>query len=245
MLRRGKRAAETLCFDYHRQNNVDIRVARIYNTYGPGMHPYDGRVVSNFLVQAINGEDITVYGEGAQTRSFCFVDDLIDGLIKLMNQEETIGPVNIGNPGEFTIKQLAELAIKTTKVPPPLRPTHPARLVALLRPRLAPSSPRATYSHPFLRLVAAPPWSVRFLSRSQSPRSSTCRRPEMTRSSASPTSPRPSSFQLPKVPLEQGIVKAAEYFASLDLKRFKDPTKHTAHKNTEELEKPGKKQRTK
>ena len=130
----GKRSAETLCFDYHRQNNVDIRVARIFNTYGPGMHPYDGRVVSNFLVQAINGEDITVYGEGSQTRSFCFVDDLVDGLIRLMNQEETIGPVNIvtlpckqgpchrlrfgsreqGNPGEFTIKQLAELAIKTT-----------------------------------------------------------------------------------------------------------------------------------
>ena len=110
----GKRAAETLFFDYHRQNNVDIRVARIFNTYGPGMHPYDGRVTSNFLVQAINNEDITCYGDGSQTRSFCYVDDLIDGLIRLMNQEETIGPVNIGNPGEFTIKQLAELAIKTT-----------------------------------------------------------------------------------------------------------------------------------
>jgi UDP-glucuronate decarboxylase len=110
----GKRAAETLCFDYNRQNGVDIRVARIFNTYGPGMHPFDGRVTSNFLVQAINGEDITVYGKGDQTRSFCYVDDLIDGLIRLMNQDKTIGPVNIGNPGEFTIKQLAELAIKTT-----------------------------------------------------------------------------------------------------------------------------------
>ena len=110
----GKRAAETLCFDYHRQNGVDIRVARIFNTYGPGMHPYDGRVVSNFVVQAIKGDDITVYGEGAQTRSFCYVDDLVDGLIRLMNQEKTVGPVNIGNPTEFTIKQLADLAIKQT-----------------------------------------------------------------------------------------------------------------------------------
>ena len=104
----GKRAAETLCFDYHRQNGVDIRIARIFNTYGPGMHPYDGRVVSNFIVQAIKGEDITVYGEGQQTRAFCYVDDLVDGLIRLMNQEHTIGPVNIGNPGEFTMTELAE-----------------------------------------------------------------------------------------------------------------------------------------
>ncbi len=111
----GKRAAETLCFDYHRQNGVDVRVARIFNTYGPGMHPYDGRVVSNFVVQALNGENITIYGEGQQTRSFCYVSDLVDGLIRLMNQEETIGPVNLGNPREFTIKQLAELAIKAPR----------------------------------------------------------------------------------------------------------------------------------
>ncbi len=111
----GKRAAETLCFDYHRQNGVDIRVVRIFNTYGPGMHPYDGRVVSNFIVQALNGEDITIYGDGSQTRSFCFVDDLVEAIIRMMNQEETIGPVNIGNPCEFTIKQLAELAVKETK----------------------------------------------------------------------------------------------------------------------------------
>jgi len=102
----GKRAAETLFFDYHRQNNVDIRVARIFNTYGPGMHPYDGRVTSNFIMQAINGEDITIYGDGSQTRSFCFVNDLVDGLFKLMDQETTVGPVNIGNPNGMFIKQI-------------------------------------------------------------------------------------------------------------------------------------------
>ena len=95
----GKRAAETLCFDYHRMNAVDIRVARIFNTYGPGMHPYDGRVVSNFVVQAIKGEDITVYGEGSQTRSFCYVDDLVDGLIKLMNQVSQGLGVGVGGWG--------------------------------------------------------------------------------------------------------------------------------------------------
>ena len=191
----GKRAAETLFFDYHRQNGVDIRVARIFNTYGPGMHPYDGRVVSNFIVQAIKGEDITVYGEGQQTRAFCYVDDLVDGLIKLMNQEETIGPVNIGNPGEFTIKQLAELAIKTTK--------SKSKIIHLPLPGDDPKQrkPDITKAKKFLG------WE-------------------------------------PKVPLEQGIVKAAEYFGSLDLKRFKDPTKHTAHKNTEEVEKSSKKRKT-
>jgi len=110
----GKRAAETLFFDYHRQNNVDIRVARIFNTYVPGMHPYDGRVVSNFIMQALAGTDITIYGDGSQTRSFCFVDDLVKGLFALMDQEETVGPINIGNPNEFTIKQLAELTIELT-----------------------------------------------------------------------------------------------------------------------------------
>merc|ERR1712196_317404 len=108
----GKRVAETLCFDYLRSNNVDIRVARIFNTYGPGMHPYDGRVVSNFIVQALRGEDITIYGDGSQTRSFCYVQDLINGLIRFMNQDECIGPMNIGNPNEFTIKELAEKTIK-------------------------------------------------------------------------------------------------------------------------------------
>jgi len=188
----GKRAAETLCFDYHRQNGVDIRVARIFNTYGPGMHPYDGRVVSNFLVQAINGEDITVYGEGEQTRSFCFVDDLVDGLIRLMNQENTIGPVNIGNPGEFTIKELAELAIKTTK--------SSSKIIYLPLPGDDPKQrkPDITKAGKFLG------WE-------------------------------------PKIPLEEGIVKAAESFASLDLTRFKKPTKHTAHLNTEQIEESAKK----
>jgi UDP-glucuronate decarboxylase len=108
----GKRCAETLFFDYHRENKVDIRVVRIFNTYGPRMHEADGRVVSNFIVQALRGEDITVYGEGLQTRSFCYVDDLIEGFVRLMGQTETVGPVNLGNPGEFTMMQLAELTLK-------------------------------------------------------------------------------------------------------------------------------------
>ena len=110
----GKRCAETLFFDYHREKNVDIRVARIFNTYGPRMLPDDGRVVSNFIVQAIKGEDLTIYGDGKQTRSFCYVDELIDGLIKLMNHPDCIGPVNIGNPGEFTILELADTVIQKT-----------------------------------------------------------------------------------------------------------------------------------
>jgi UDP-glucuronate decarboxylase len=110
----GKRCAETLFFDYHRQNNVDIRVIRIFNTYGPRMRPDDGRVVSNFIVQALRGEDITVYGDGKQTRSFCYVDDLIEAMIRMMNQEKTIGPVNTGNPNEFTILELAEKVIELT-----------------------------------------------------------------------------------------------------------------------------------
>jgi UDP-glucuronate decarboxylase len=108
----GKRCAETLFFDYHRQNNLDIRVIRIFNTYGPRMRPDDGRVVSNFIIQAQSGEDITVYGDGKQTRSFCYVDDLIEVMIRMMNQEEIIGPVNTGNPNEFTILELAEKVIK-------------------------------------------------------------------------------------------------------------------------------------
>jgi UDP-glucuronate decarboxylase len=110
----GKRVAETLFFDYHRQNNVDIRVMRIFNTYGPRMHPNDGRVVSNFIVQALRGENLTLYGDGSQTRSFCYVDDLIEGMYRLMNKENFVGPVNIGNPGEFTIKELAEHVVKLT-----------------------------------------------------------------------------------------------------------------------------------
>ena len=108
----GKRAAETLFFDYHREHKVDIRVVRIFNTYGPRMHENDGRVVSNFIVQALRGENLTVYGDGTQTRSFCYVDDLIEGFIRFMAQTETVGPMNLGNPGEFTMLQLAELTIK-------------------------------------------------------------------------------------------------------------------------------------
>ena len=110
----GKRCAETLFFDYHRQNNVDIRVMRIFNTYGPRMDPKDGRVVSNFIVQALAGDPITVYGKGCQTRSFCYVDDLLEGMIRLMNHESLLGPVNIGNPGEFTILELAQKVIEKT-----------------------------------------------------------------------------------------------------------------------------------
>jgi len=111
----GKRAAETLFINYHKQNNIRIKIMRIFNTYGPRMHPNDGRVVSNFIVQAILGNDITIYGNGSQTRSFCYVDDLIDGMVRLMNsREEFIGPVNIGNPNEFTIAELAEMIIQLT-----------------------------------------------------------------------------------------------------------------------------------
>jgi UDP-glucuronate decarboxylase len=110
----GKRCAETLFFDYHRQNKVDIRVVRIFNTYGPRMLADDGRVVSNFIVQALKGEDITIYGAGQQTRSFCYVDDLIEGFVRLMQQEQVVGPMNIGNPGEFTILELAEKVIALT-----------------------------------------------------------------------------------------------------------------------------------
>ena len=111
----GKRCAETLFFDYYRQHKLDIKVARIFNTYGPRMHPNDGRVVSNFVMQALTGEPITIYGDGSQTRSFCYVDDLVEGLIRLMDSAEGFtGPVNLGNPREFTIKQLAELAIEMT-----------------------------------------------------------------------------------------------------------------------------------
>jgi UDP-glucuronate decarboxylase len=112
----GKRCAETLFFDYYRQRNLQIKVARIFNTYGPRMHPNDGRVVSNFIMQALRGEDITIYGEGNQTRSFCYVDDLVRGLMSLMATEDNFtGPVNIGNPNEFTIKELALEVIKLTE----------------------------------------------------------------------------------------------------------------------------------
>ena len=111
----GKRAAETLFFDYHRQHNLDIKVVRLFNTYGPRMHPHDGRVVSNFIVSALTGQPITVYGDGSQTRSFQYIDDLIDGLVKMMaSGHEVTGPINLGNPGEFTIAELADMVISQT-----------------------------------------------------------------------------------------------------------------------------------
>jgi UDP-glucuronate decarboxylase len=111
----GKRAAETLFMDYNRQNKVDVKIVRIFNTYGPRMHPYDGRVVSNFIRQALAGEDITIFGDGSQTRSFCYRDDLVEAIIRMMNSPAGfVGPVNIGNPGEFTIRELAELVIEMT-----------------------------------------------------------------------------------------------------------------------------------
>ncbi len=112
----GKRCAETLCFDYNRQNDVNIKVVRIFNTYGPRMHPNDGRVISNFVVRALAGDDITVYGDGNQTRSFCYVDDMIEGLIRMMaKSDEFTGPVNLGNPGEYTILELAEEIVRLTE----------------------------------------------------------------------------------------------------------------------------------
>jgi len=112
----GKRAAETLFFDYHRQHNLDIKVVRLFNTYGPRMHPQDGRVVSNFIMSALTGRPLTVYGEGEQTRSFCYVSDLIDGLVAMMNSgRDVTGPINLGNPGEFTIGELANIVIEKTK----------------------------------------------------------------------------------------------------------------------------------
>ncbi len=129
----GKWAAETLFFDYHRQHNLKIKVVRLFNTYGPRMHPHDGRVVSNFVVSALTGKPITIYGEGQQTRSFCYVDDIIDGLVAMMNSaDEVTGPINLGNPGEFTIAELAAEVIKQTGVNPgieylPLPPDDPTR----------------------------------------------------------------------------------------------------------------------
>src|SRR4051812_43022811 len=112
----GKRCAETLFFDYRRQHGLPTKVVRIFNTYGPRMHPHDGRVVSNFIVQALKGEDITIYGDGSQTRSFCYADDLVEAMLRMMATDDDVtGPVNIGNPGEFTIRQLAELVIELTR----------------------------------------------------------------------------------------------------------------------------------
>ena len=110
----GKRVAETLVMDYHRQNQVDVKIIRIFNTYGPRMHPNDGRVVSNFIVAALNNDPITLFGDGSQTRSFCYVDDLIEGILRMMQSKDFIGPVNLGNPGEFTVMELAQKVIQLT-----------------------------------------------------------------------------------------------------------------------------------
>ncbi len=141
----GKRCAETLFFDYHRQHALQIKVARIFNTYGPRMHPNDGRVVSNFIVQALQGQDITIYGDGQQTRSFCYVDDLIEGFLRLMDTgPEVTGPVNLGNPGEFTIRQLAELVIELTGSASQARLQAPARRRPPAAPARHHAGPRET-----------------------------------------------------------------------------------------------------
>jgi UDP-glucuronate decarboxylase len=142
----GKRAAETLFMDYHRMNGVDVRIVRIFNTYGPRMHPYDGRVVSNFIRQALHKEDLTIFGEGSQTRSFCYRDDLVEGMLRVMQVDDDgfTGPINLGNPGEFTIKQLAELVLELTDCQarlvyaelPPDDPTRRCPDISLARQRL-------------------------------------------------------------------------------------------------------------
>jgi UDP-glucuronate decarboxylase len=180
----GKRAAETLFFDYHRSSKVNIRVIRIFNTYGPRMHPFDGRVVSNFIVQAITGQDITLYGDGKQTRSFCYVDDLIDGIMGMMNGPDTfIGPVNLGNPGEFTMIELANLVLELTG--------SKSKLIHLPRPADDPSQRRPDISLAKKNLN----WE-------------------------------------PKIALRDGLLKTIAYFKSIDLKRFRKPTDHTAHKSS-------------
>jgi UDP-glucuronate decarboxylase len=180
----GKRVAETLFFDYHRSNGVNIRVVRIFNTYGPRMHPYDGRVVSRFILQALRDEDITLYGDGSQTRSFCYVDDLVEGFIRMMNgPDDFIGPVNIGNPDEFTIKELAEIVIELTGAKSKLTyqslpdddPTQRQPDISLAKERLG--------------------WE-------------------------------------PTIKLREGLAKTIEYFKSIDLNSFRQPTDHTAHKSS-------------
>lgn len=150
----GKRAAETLFFDYHRQNNVNIRVIRIFNTYGPRMHPYDGRVVSNFVVQALAGQDLTIYGDGMQTRSFCYVDDLIAGMRKMMRGPDDFnGPMNLGNPAEFTMRQLADLVLELTG--------SSSKIVHLERPKDDPSQRRPDISLAKQKLGWEPSVSLR------------------------------------------------------------------------------------
>jgi UDP-glucuronate decarboxylase len=185
----GKRAAETLFFDYHRQNSVNVRVIRIFNTYGPRMHPYDGRVVSNFIVQAITGQDLTIYGDGSQTRSFCYRDDLVDGIIAMMDgPDDFVGPVNLGNPGEFTMLELAEKVIELTGAK--------VKIKHLPRPADDPSQRRPNIDLAKKHLK----WE-------------------------------------PKVSLKEGLKKTIEYFKSIDLKQYRKPTSHDAHKSSEKYAK--------
>jgi UDP-glucuronate decarboxylase len=180
----GKRCAETLFFDYYRSNKVNIRVIRIFNTYGPRMHPYDGRVVSNFILQALTGQDITIYGDGKQTRSFCYVDDLVEGMMRMMNGPDSfIGPVNIGNPGEFTMMELAQLVLEMTG--------SKAKIAHLPRPKDDPSQ----------------------------------RRPDISLA-------RQNLGWEPKVPLKEGLAKTIEFFRTIDLRQYRKPTDHTAHKSS-------------
>lgn len=180
----GKRAAETLFMDYYRQNNVDIRIVRIFNTYGPGMNPYDGRVVSNFIMQALNGEDITIYGDGSQTRSFCYVDDLVEGMVRLMNCSNCHTPVNLGNPCDYTIKELAEIIVEMTG--------SKSKIAFLPLPNDDPKQ----------------------------------RKPDTSKA-------RKLLDWEPKVQLRDGLEKTIAYFSNLDMRRYKSPTTHTAHKNSE------------
>ncbi len=180
----GKRVAETLFFDYHRSNGVNIRVVRIFNTYGPRMHPYDGRVVSNFILQALSNEDITLYGDGSQTRSFCYVDDLVEGFIRMMDgPDDFVGPVNLGNPDEFTIKELAETVIEMTGAK--------SKLVYMPLPDDDPTQ----------------------------------RQPDIT------LAKQRLGWQ-PTVKLRDGLGKTIDYFKSIDLNSFRQPTDHTAHKSS-------------
>jgi UDP-glucuronate decarboxylase len=180
----GKRCAETLFFDYSRSNHVNVRVIRIFNTYGPRMHPYDGRVVSNFILQALTGQEITIYGDGKQTRSFCYVDDLIDGMMRMMNGPDSfIGPVNIGNPSEFTMLELAQLVIEMTG--------SKAKIAYLPRPKDDPSQ----------------------------------RRPDITLA-------RKHLEWEPKISLKDGLARTIEFFKNIDLRHYRKPTDHTAHKSS-------------
>ena len=178
----GKRIAETLCFDYKRQHDVDVKVVRIFNTYGPNMHPYDGRVVSNFVLQALANEPITIYGDGSQTRSFCFVDDLVDGLVKMMASDEA-GPINMGNPNEMSISQLAELIIELSG------------------------------SESVIDFKDLP---------KDDPKR---RKPDITKA-------REKLGWEPSVHIRDGLLKTIEYFNSIKIKKFRKPTLHTAHKNS-------------